>query len=346
MSLMVLNCDNKMNKILFLFFSVFFIGSAHAQKVTNIRAEQRGQDIIVFYSLETTSTCFVSLVLSQDNGATWGAPLKNISGDNGRNVNGGEKQILWKVLDEGNQLEGDQLKFKVVAIEKKPFEPDLIFVEGGAFEMGEGDDTTYHFGGNGPKHSVTLSSFYISKYEVTQSQWLAIMGNNPSYFSGCENCPVENVSWYEVQEFIRKLNLRTNLFYRLPTEAEWEFAAKGGIKSKGYKYSGSDDYTEVAWLHFYSYNDNQMLNPVGKKKPNELGICDMNGNVEEWCSDWLGPYSMRYEVNPQGPLNGSLKILRGGCSDGSIAHWNILRSFDPPSVKHRLRGFRLILPVE
>ena len=331
--------------LLQIVFSIFYL-SADAQKVSNIRAEQRGQDIIVFYSLETTSTCFVSLLLSQDNGATWGAPLKNISGDIGRNVTGGEKQILWKVLEEGKQLEGDQLKFKVVAIEKKPFEPDLIFAEGGTFEMGEGDDTTYHFGGNGPMHSVTLSSFYISKYEVTQSQWLAIMGNNPSYFSGCENCPVENVSWYEVQEFIRKLNLRTNLFYRLPTEAEWEFAGKGGIKSKGYEYSGSDDYTEVAWLHYYSYNASKMLNPVGKKKPNELGIYDMNGNVEEWCSDWLGPYGFLNEINPQGPLNGSSKILRGGCSNGSIDSWNVRRSFGPPSSHNCFSGFRLVLPVE
>jgi len=182
---------------------------------------------------------------------------------------------------------------------------EMVAVKGGTFQMGSydgGDDEK-------PVHSVTLSDYYIGKYEVTQKQWKAIMGNNPSHFKG-DDLPVENVSWNDVQKFLRKLNQITGKHYRLPTEAEWEYAAMGGNKSSGYQYSGSNHINKVAW---YGNNSNK-THPVGQKAPNELSIYDMSGNVFEWCSDWYGfdYYSYSPETNPHGPANGKDRVLRGG----------------------------------
>jgi formylglycine-generating enzyme required for sulfatase activity len=160
-----------------------------------------------------------------------------------------------------------------------------------------------------PVHHVTLSDFSIGKYEVTQAQWSAVMGNNPSIFSGCDNCPVENVSWTDVQAYVTKLNSQTGKNYRLPTEAEWEYAAKGGNQSKGYTYSGSDNIDSVAW---WLYNGVWKTHFVGQKQANELGINDMTGNVWEWCSDWYGNYSATSITNPQGVSRGQNHVYRGG----------------------------------
>ena len=185
-----------------------------------------------------------------------------------------------------------------------PFEGQIVFVQGGSFMMGSNNLDEK------PIHKVTLSNFYIGKYQVTQAQWKAIMGNNPSYFKGNE-LPVEQVSWENVQEFIKKLNAKTGLKYRLPTEAEWEYAARGGKLSKGYKYSGSDNLDEVAW---HDDNSGNKTHPVSQKKPNELGLFDMSGNVWEWCQDWYGSeyYKNSPEINPTGPATGSYRVNRGG----------------------------------
>ena len=159
-----------------------------------------------------------------------------------------------------------------------------------------------------PAHSVTLSSFYIGKYEVTQSLWKAVMGSNPSDWKG-DNLPVENVSWNDSQTFLRKLNAMTGKNFRLPTEAEWEYAARGGNLSRGYQYSGSKKIDDVAW---YNNNSGGETHPVGTKAPNELGIYDMSGNVCEWCQDWIGSYSSSAQTNPKGPSSGSDRVLRGG----------------------------------
>ena len=159
-----------------------------------------------------------------------------------------------------------------------------------------------------PVHQVTLSDYYIAKYPVTQALWKAIMGNNPSHFKG-DKLPVEKVSWVDCREFIKKLNEKTGENYRLPTEAEWEFAAIGGNQSKGYEYSGSNDLEEVGW---YDNNSNHITHPVGQKQANELGIYDMSGNVLEWCADWYGDYSAEAKTNPLGSKNGEYRVLRGG----------------------------------
>lgn len=187
---------------------------------------------------------------------------------------------------------------------------DMVYVEGGTFTMGatseQGSDASPN---EKPIHQVTLSGFYISKYEVTQALWLAVMGRNPSEFKGNMNCPVENVSWNDCQDFINRLNRMTGRRFRLPTEAEWEYAARGANRSRGYKYSGSDDLGSVAW---YTDNSGGTTHPVGQKLPNELGLYDMSGNVREWCQDWFGSYSSDTQTNPTGPTMGFERVRRGG----------------------------------
>jgi formylglycine-generating enzyme required for sulfatase activity len=188
-------------------------------------------------------------------------------------------------------------------------EPELIVVVGGTFTMGCAPCTEGVEGlKSEPEHEVTLINFKIAKYPVTQQQWEAVMGDNPSYFKG-HDLPVEQVTWNNVQEFIQNLNLITGKNYRLPTEAEWEYAARGGNQSKGYPYSGSYNLNEVAW---YQGNSNQQPHPVGEKMPNELGIYDMSGNVAEWCNNWFDAYTADAQIDPQGPPTGLYRIDRGG----------------------------------
>ena len=186
---------------------------------------------------------------------------------------------------------------------------EMVSVDGGTFTMGgtseQGSDV---WDDEKPPHQVTLSSYSIGKTEVTQALWKAVMGSNPSYSKG-DNLPVEQVSWDDCQTFISKLNALTGQKFRLPTEAEWEYAARGGNKSRGYKYSGSNTIGDVAW---YDGNSGDKTHPVGTKAPNELGIYDMSGNVWEWCSDWFDNYSSASQTNPKGPTSGANRVDRGG----------------------------------
>ena len=186
----------------------------------------------------------------------------------------------------------------------------MVYVSGGSFDMGatpeQGSDADDD---EKPVHRVTLSSYSIGKYEVTQDLWEAVMGSNPSYDKGSRR-PVEQVSWNDCQDFIRKLNELTGANFRLPTEAEWEFAARGGNSSRGYKYSGSNTLDEVAW---YIKNSGSETHDVGTKSLNELGLYDMSGNVYEWGNDYYGSYSSSSQTNPKGPKQGSYRVCRGGC---------------------------------
>jgi len=186
---------------------------------------------------------------------------------------------------------------------------EMVFVKGGCYQMGDtfGDGES----DEKPVHEVCVDDYYIGKYEVTQGQWKAIMGNNPSYFKDCgDNCPVEQVSWNDIQDFMTKLNNKTGKNYRLPTEAEWEYAAKSGGKSE--KYAGGNDIDSVAW---YTSNSGGKTHPVGQKTANGLGIYDMSGNVWEWVNDWYGDkyYGESPKNNPKGSNSGSDRVLRGGC---------------------------------
>ena len=226
-------------------------------------------------------------------------------------------------------------------------EPAMILVEGGTFTMGCTDEECWSDGREEPAHQVTLSSYKIGKYPVTQKEWFAIMGTNPSYFQG-DDLPVEMVSWDDAQEFIAKLNELTGKKYRLATEAEWEFAARGGNKSKGYKYSGSNDINEVAWYGFYSGGgtSGETTNPVGTKKANELGIYDMSGNVWEWCNDWYALYTDEAQTNPQGPNEGSNRVIRGGSWNSAAQSCRVsTRRNAHPSYRDDRLGFRVALSL-
>ncbi len=201
----------------------------------------------------------------------------------------------------------DELQTETITVNGVTFK--MVPVEGGTFMMGAPDDDPDADEWEKPAHQVTLSSYYIGETEVTQELWLAVMGNNPSHFQGDLNRPVEGFWWQEIQEFITKLNELTGRSFRLPTEAEWEYAARGGNKSHGYKYSGSQNIDEVAW---YGGNSDDETHPVAIKVPNELGLYDMSGNVSEFCQDWWGSYSSEPQTNPTGPATGEGPVSRGG----------------------------------
>lgn len=185
---------------------------------------------------------------------------------------------------------------------KEGVEFKMIFVEGGTFQMGQDGVAT-------PVHSVSLSDYYIGETEVTQALWKAVMGSNPSYWKG-DNRPVEMVSWDDCQEFIHKLNQMTGQRFVLPTEAQWEYAARGGNKSRGYTYSGSNNIFDVAW---YKNNSLSQTHPVSTKMANELGLYDMSGNVWEWCQDyWCYDYPSSSQIDPTGAYTGYSRVMRGG----------------------------------
>ena len=217
----------------------------------------------------------------------------------------------------------------------------MIRVEGGTFMMGatpeQVDDA---LDTEKPAHSVTLNDYNIGETEVTQELWEAVMGSNPSIFLSNAYYPVENVSWDDCQEFIRKLNvLLPGNNFRLPTEAEWEYAARGGNKSRGYKYAGSNTIYNVAW-----YGDCGHPHDVAGKTANELGLFDMSGNVREWCFDLYGNYSSDVKINPTGPSTGSYRVCRGGgwTTNAEICRVST-RSFHAPDFYSMSLGFRLAL---
>ena len=211
--------------------------------------------------------------------------------------------ILNGYWPDNNPEEPGNVTFVVNGIEI-----NMVYVEGGTFTMGASGTDTEANDNEFPAHIVTLSPYYICATEVTQQLWRAVMGSNPSLNTGNVLCPVECVSWTECQEFISTLNEMTGKNFRMPTEAEWEYAARGGNKSMGYKYSGSNTVGDVAW---YNSNAGGKSHQVATKLPNELGLYDMSGNVGEWCLDWYdGYYATDSQMNPQGPSSGTTHVVR------------------------------------
>lgn len=215
----------------------------------------------------------------------------------------------------------------------------MIAVKGGTFTMGATSEQTGADPDESPTHSVTLSDYYIGETEVTQELWNAVMGSNPSNFTGNMQRPVEKVSWIYCQTFISRLNELTGETFRLPTEAQWEYAARGGNKSQGYLYSGSNMIDYVAW---YTFNSSTTTDPVKTKAPNELGIYDMSGNVWEWCSDWYGSYSSAAQTDPTGPSTGSYRVCRGGSWDNFATYCRVAARISyTPTISFNDLGLRL-----
>ena len=237
----------------------------------------------------------------------------------------------------GSSLSGNTITIPV----KDGISIDMVRVEAGTFTMGATREMENPWEDEKPAHQVTLTNdYYIGKYEVTQALWQAVMGNNPSYFKG-DNLPVEQVSWNDCQKFISKLNRITGKTFRLPTEAEWEYAARGGKKSRGYQYSGSNNISDVAW---YQDNSGSKTHTVGSKQANELGIYDMSGNVWELCHDWKGSYSSSSQVNPTGANSGSYRVYRGGSWSFTARFCRLsYRGYSSPDYRRLNLGLRLVL---
>jgi formylglycine-generating enzyme required for sulfatase activity len=233
---------------------------------------------------------------------------------------------------------------------------ELAYIPGGTFKMG--DTRNEGPGFDYPVHTVKLEGFYMGKYEVTQRQWESIMGSNPSYFKDCPDCPVQNVNWNDVQIFLKKLNSRTGSIYRLPTEAEWEYAAGGGsnnrtrfgngmdiLESSGANFNASRDETSYLFIKFYERAGEYRRKTirVGSFQPNGLGLYDMSGNVKEWCKDWFGNYQGESSVNPTGSATGDKKVVRGGSFEDRA--WNCRvddRNYSSPDFGFDC-GFRVVL---
>lgn len=232
---------------------------------------------------------------------------------------------------------------EVLADPIKPIE--FVLVKGGCFQMGDafGDGKA----DEKPVHPVCVDDYYLGKYEITQDQWQSVMGNNPSFFKSCgEKCPVEQVNWNDIQEFIKKLNAKTKKAYRLPTEAEWEYAARSGGKKE--KYAGTNSDAELGKYAWYSANSGGSAHPAGQKQPNSLGLYDMTGNVWEWCQDWYGEtyYNQSPRRNPSGPPSGTRRVLRGGAWLFEPAGIRAAVRYGlTPASRTDLYGFRLSLPV-
>ena len=227
----------------------------------------------------------------------------------------------------------------------------MVYVEGGTFTMGCTGEQGNECGmDEKPAHRVTLSSYYIGQTEVTQALWRAVMGSEPTEYGGWtaeygrgDNYPAYRVSYNDVQTFLQRLSQSTGRRFRLPTEAEWEYAARGGARSRGYKYSGGNDIGAVAW---YRDNSDGKTHPVAQKQANELGLYDMSGNVREWCSDWYGRdyYSSSPQYNPGGPSSGSFRVYRGGSWYSCARYCRVsYRNYFSPAGRYRKLGFRLVL---
>ncbi|MBR1476259.1 MAG: SUMF1/EgtB/PvdO family nonheme iron enzyme [Muribaculaceae bacterium] len=275
----------------------------------------------------------VNAVINMMLGKTPQTAAGDVTGDNNvdiADVNAVINIMLGKTNQEVQNVTVNGVSFKMVA------------VEGGTFTMGATAEQGNDVGSEEkPTHQVTLSAYSIGQTEVTQELWQAVMGDNPSYYTDNLQRPVEQVSWDDCQAFITKLNQMTGKNFRLPTEAEWEYAARGGNKSQGYKYAGSNNVDDVAW---YDGNSGMETHHVATKAPNELGLYDMSGNVWEWCQDWFGNYSSDAQTNPTGPTSGSYCVTRGG--SWGYNGWSSRvsrRNNNSPSLISYYYGLRLAL---
>jgi formylglycine-generating enzyme required for sulfatase activity len=374
-------------------FLCFTIAQAYTQSIVNVTFRQEGETVRITYDLKEAQngqTFNIELYCSTDDGRTYGNALKAVSGDVGEKIIGGySKTIIWKPMQENiTTLESDKVKFKVTAAIKSTMPDNMVFVKGGTFQMGsnESDDEN-------PIHSVTISDFYIGKYEVTVAEFEKFI-KAAGYKTDAEkgdgsyiytttwekkagvywkhdtkgdlrtrsdyNHPVIHVSWNDATAYCKWLQETTGKGYRLPTEAEWEYAARGGNQSKNYKYAGTNDEsslyryanfadksTDFSWS-VKSQNDNYAYTaPVGKYLSNELGIYDMSGNVWEWCSDWYGSdyYKNSSSNNPEGANSGAYRVLRGGAWSITPASCRIAnRRSNAPTYRITYLGFRVVFP--
>ncbi len=355
-----------MKKII-LFLCLFCVYQyVTAQQIKNVKARQQGEEIIINYELvadDDNQTFVVSVQLYEGETPDYIPKNRSLRGDVGENITRGKKQIIWAITEDIQTLKGDNFVFKVKARytqkpskpipKEKPSEPintqktytetikginfKMIYVEGGTFTIGctteQGDNCQDR---EKITKQITLNNYYMAETEVTQKLWKTVMGTNPSSFKDCDNCPVENVSYNEIiNYFLPKLNKLTRKTYILPSEAQWEYAARGGKSTKKTKYSGSNNLIDVTW---YYDNSGSKTHPVGQLSPNELGIYDMSGNVWEWCKDW---YVNSYADYPDAS-SGTHLVYRGGSWVNFASYCRVTyRDYSAPSDKFTNLGLRL-----
>lgn len=336
-------------KILLAAIAIVFstISFSQSIQVKNISTNQDGSDILVNYDLVGTADndlFTISLLVSTDGGQNFSTPLKKVTGNVGFLQKGGiGKQIRWNVLEEVSQLVSDNVIFKIKTEVVPDFARDLVFVEGGEFIMGNDSATE----DEKPAHKVLIDNFYISKYEVSVKEYKQFCSETGKMMpqkeiEWIEDHPMTFVSWDDASEFCGWISKKTGKTFRLPTEAEWEFSAKGASAINNTKFSGSNNINDVGWSKENSAGVTH--SKKGSLNPNELGLFDMSGNVWEWCGDW---YSKSYYMqsatrNPKGPRAGSVKIARGG----SWYHPAVpitYRFYMTPTAKSNYVGFRLVM---
>ncbi len=337
-----------MKKHLSLFFIsfLFFPLPAFAAEVKNVNSRQEGNRMLFEYDLVgDESDAEVQLTVTV-KGQVYPMDKLHLEGDAGKVKVGKGKKIWWNVLRDFPRGVAGDVEWELTAGAKKFKDPttgmEFVFVKGGCFRMGDA------FGDGGsderPAHEVCVNDFYMGIYEVTQVQWERVMDGNPSHFKKGGNYPVEQVGWNDVQNFIERLNRQSGKKYRLPTEAEWEYAARSGGKRE--KWAGTNSESELGDYVWYDKNSGGSTHPVGEKKPNGLGLYDMSGNVWEWCADSYDQdyYRNSPRDNPQGPGSGSSQVLRGG--SWLFGPWDAraaIRLGGPPSYGSIIVGFRLAL---
>jgi formylglycine-generating enzyme len=354
-----------MKRLLILFSMFFFLAvtAAQAAEVKNISSKQVGNRVQITYDLvgdENEADVDVTVKVGDKD---YKASELHLEGDMGKVRPGSRKTLWWNVLQDFPRGLDQNVSFDVAAGGKIFKDPstgmELVFVKGGCYQMGNASvgNVGSADADEKPIHEACVSDFYMGKYEVTQGQWKQIMGgnpwnqimgSNPSHFSSCgDNCPVENVSWNDVQDFISRLNNRSGKRYRLPTEAEWEYAARSGGRNE--KWEGTSSKSSLGDSAWYRSNSDSKTHPVGQKLPNGLGLYDMSGNVWEWCSDWYrGDYYKNSDSdNPEGPSSGSSRVYRGGdwYSNPADTRTSIRNRRDPSDRRDNI-GFRLALPPD
>lgn len=340
--------NEKVKRILVIALYVLVVLPLTAQTVSNARFVQEGNTIRICYDL--TKQTDIKIEFSMDGGGFYeNLEGKHVTGDIGRAIEPGvDKCVIWDVLKDRIDFKSERVCFRVTAFEfsRRSFTVgdisfDMVFVEGGKFTMGCAGQSDCR-DEERPAHKVSLDDYYIGECEVTQELWDAVMGveRNYSHVNG-EKLPVDGVTWIDAQEFVLRLNqLLGETGFRLPTEAQWEYAARGGKKDRGFMYSGGSDLGWVAW-----YVDNSLGQPhqVKQKNPNALGVYDMNGNVWEWCEDWYGDYETGTHKNPQGPEDGVTRVLRGGSWHETPTFCRVnSRYCKAPSFRGMNIGFRLV----
>jgi len=340
-------------KRLFVFMlMIFFLAATtvFAAEVKNISSKQVGNRVQFTYDLTgDENEAEVDLTVKVGD-KDYKASELHLEGDIGKVKPGRGKTIWWNVLQDFPRGLDQDIACEITAGGKVFTDPttgmQFIFVKGGCYQMGDAVGGGY--ADEKPVHEVCVSDFYMGKYEVTQGQWKEVMGENPSSFSSCgDNCPVERVSWSDALNFIDKLNSRSGKSYRLPTEAEWEYAARSGGKSE--KWAGTSSYSSLGDYAWYDANSGDITHPVGQKRPNGLGLHDMSGNVWEWCSDRYGSdyYRNSSRNNPEGSSSGSYRVNRGGSWNiGAAISRAATRAGINPDLRFNILGFRLALPAD